>query len=171
LVTDVVLAATLLSSSESEYFGYGVVSVIFVGLNLFFQVIHVVVHGKAPVLSFDVFMTAIFLGPLLHCFRTFFGEPNRRPGAAPAAVILGMLKGVEVTIESVPELVLQLSLLLRFSDTWSNASLIVSLVTSIVATGMLMVDAEVSANNEVNNRRRSTSTTITCRRRAALGAT
>jgi hypothetical protein len=62
VLTDIVLAVTLLGTDQAAY---GVVSFGILGLSLIMQVFCMTSFGKAPWLSKDVFVTAIFGGPAL----------------------------------------------------------------------------------------------------------
>jgi len=149
LLTDAVLAITLLGTEQATY---GVVSFAILGLSLFVQALIVTAIGKAPWLSKDVFMTMTGFGPALEAYRSVFGEPQR-PGAQPAISLLGILKMVEVVFETFPELVLQLTLLLNEPSGWSSPVLLISLVVSIVAASVMIVDAESAMNRETKARR------------------
>jgi hypothetical protein len=150
MLTDVVLAITLLGTDQATY---GVVSFGILGLTLFAQVFSVRAMGKASWISKDVFLTAIGFGPALEAYRYVFGEPQMRPGAQPAIALLGALKGVEVMFEAFPMLVLQLTLLLNEPNGWNSPVLVTSLLSSVVAAAVMIVDAESGANSVAKHRR------------------
>jgi hypothetical protein len=60
---------------------------------------------------------------------------------------------MEVLFETFPELILQLTLLLNEPSGWSSPVLLISLVVSIVAAAVMIVDAESGTNSVAQTRR------------------
>jgi hypothetical protein len=150
LVTDIILAITLLAGETHKAYGYA--SIGFLGFSLVVQVFVVTFLGREPCLSKAVLLSAFYLGPALEAYRVTF-EPERR-GFMNVQIILAILKAIEVLFESVPALVLQLKLLIDdAADGWSSPALVGSLVSSVVAAAVLIVDAERNMNSQVINRR------------------
>ena len=108
-------------------------------------------YGRAGLLSKDTFLAAIGLGPALQAYRAVRGQGDSS-ALASSVEILAALKVTEVVTESLPELVLQT---LALSESESAHSIqLVSIGASLLASAVLLTDAEAMGNAAVDTRRR-----------------
>jgi hypothetical protein len=147
--TDIAFAIANITSGDSMYYTFGVVSLTILGSGLFLQVLVMIVLMRAPLLSKETLLAAVGCGPALMIWRTLFGDEERRAraGGLPSVHALVILQLVEVICESVPALFLGASLLaINPVERWSTLQLstLFSSLLGIVFTLTIVVHCPAS---------------------------